>query len=256
LSWFQKGWSVPESDDLSLLEMTSPAKTATLVMGVPLAQIKLIVELEPSAAAARVAEFWAGIESEHVHRSELARRLVDRLNGKRPTRYEVATREMPERRLLCLKRNVDSQAVWAFGKEFIGLLKQLPRPRFVPRRAGAMSQIFWGEVSEDSDGPVEWCLPVPEDKADSLAAQLPELTLRTEPAHEEAFVPLGTAEIDGAQSQLIGEARHDWAKDHNRLPSELGVRLTYLYEPPRAADTRPDIDFAVPLRDRSHPELA
>ena len=40
--WFQKGWSVPESDDLSLLEMTSPAKTATLVTDVSLAQIKLI----------------------------------------------------------------------------------------------------------------------------------------------------------------------------------------------------------------------
>ena len=38
--------------------------------------------------------------------------------------YEVATREMPERSLLCLKRNVDEQGQWAFGKEFIAILRE------------------------------------------------------------------------------------------------------------------------------------
>ena len=37
--------------------------------------------------------------------------------------YEVATREMPGRSLLCLKRNVDEQGMWAFGKEFIAIAR-------------------------------------------------------------------------------------------------------------------------------------
>jgi hypothetical protein len=42
--------------------------------------------------------------------------------------YEIATREMPERSLLCLKRNVDVQGQFAFGKEFIAILRERPLP--------------------------------------------------------------------------------------------------------------------------------
>jgi hypothetical protein len=37
--------------------------------------------------------------------------------------YEVATRQMPQRSLLCLKRNVDVPGLWAFGKEFIAIIR-------------------------------------------------------------------------------------------------------------------------------------
>ena len=50
--------------------------------------------------------------------------------------YEVATREMPERSLLCLKRNVDEQGQWAFGKEFIAILRERPLPK-IEGREGA-----------------------------------------------------------------------------------------------------------------------
>ena len=45
-----------------------------------------------------------------------------------------------------------------------------------------MFPIYWGQVSADSDGPVEWCKPVSAAEAEGLAAQFPELTLRVEPA--------------------------------------------------------------------------
>lgn len=48
-----------------------------------------------------------------------------------------------------------------------------------------------GRVSEDSDGPIEWCRPVPAGEAKTLAEQLPELELRSEPVHREAAVHLG-----------------------------------------------------------------
>ena len=101
--------------------------------------------------------------------------------------YEVATREIPERSVLCLKRNVDEKGAWALGKEFIAILRERPLPK-MEGREGAMFSIYWGEVSADSDGPVEWCKPVPESDAQALASHYPELTLRTEPAHREAYV--------------------------------------------------------------------
>lgn len=216
-------------------------------IGVPLAQIKPILGLAPADAAKRVAEFWSEIESDHANRAELARRLVDRLNGKRSTMYEVKTREIPERSLLCLKRHVDGYpGVWALGKEFIALLKERPLPR-MDGRAGAAFLIYHGEVNDDSDGPVEWCRPIPTEQAAELDDRFPKLTLRIEPAHEEAFIPLGTVEVSATQWPLISDTLYTWAAERQRQPNELGVRITYLAEPPRTADSRPDLDFAVPL---------
>ena len=155
----------------------------------PLAAVKELLACDPADAATRIAEHWRDAEAAHDARRELADYLVSRLSGKRPVMYEVATREMPERSLLCLKRNVDEQGQWAFGKEFIAILRERPLPK-IEGREGAAFCIQWGWVSADSDGPVEWCKPVPQAEAHALAEHYPELTLRTEPAHREAFVAL------------------------------------------------------------------
>jgi hypothetical protein len=39
----------------------------------------------------------------------------------------------------------------------------------------------------------------------------------------------------------------DLSAAERRMPRDLGVRLTHLAEPPVTPDSRPEIDFAVPL---------
>ena len=125
----------------------------------PLAQITAIVGSPPAVAAERIATFWAGREATHSIRRQLAVALVDRLSGKRSIMYEVNTRTIPERRILCLKRHVNGEeGAWAMGKEFIGMLRDRDLPR-IEGREGATFCIYWGEVSADSDGPLEWCRP-------------------------------------------------------------------------------------------------
>jgi DNA-binding transcriptional MerR regulator len=214
----------------------------------PLAEIKAILPLEPVDAAERVRQLWAATESQHSSLRVLATYLIDELSGKRSVVYEVATREMPERSLLCIKRNVTGgKAAWAFGKEFIALLRHYQLPP-IPGRAGAFFCIFWGEVSEDSDGPMEWCRPVPADEAEVLAARCPELTLRAEPAHGEAFVTIGDGQIDGADWQVVSRSLEAWSdqQQHDidvRLAS-LGLRITYL---PSEFGQDSYQDFAVPF---------
>lgn len=214
----------------------------------PLAEIKAILPLEPVAAAERVRQYWSAIEKKHSSLRGLATYLIDELSGDRPAMSEIATREIPERSLLCVKRNVTGEkAAWAFGKEFIALLRHYKLPS-IEGRPGAFFQIFWGEVSEDSDGPVEWCRPVPADQAEALAARCPELTLRTEPAHGEAFIPIGGAQLDGADWQVSSRSLEAWAdqQQHNvdvRVAS-LGLRITYL---PSEMGTDTYQDFAVPF---------
>ena len=214
----------------------------------PLAEIKAILPLEPAQAAERVRQFWAATESKHSSLRALATYLIDELSGKRSVVYEVKTREIPERSLLCVKRNVTGEkAAWAFGKEFIALLRHYKFPQ-IEGRAGAFFQILWGEVSDDSDGPIEWCRPVPVDQAEALAVRCPELTLRTEPAHGEAFLPIGDGQLDGADWQVGSRSLEAWSdqQQHNvdiRLAS-LGLRITYL---PSEVGQDTYQDFAVPF---------
>lgn len=214
----------------------------------PLTEIKTVLGLEPAAAAHRIRDYWAAAEAEHAARRELAAYLVDRVNGKRSVMYEVTTRDIPNRSLLCLKRNVAGQEeAWALGKEFVALLRERPLPR-VDGRAGAPFCIYWSQVSEDGDGPIEWCRPVPDDRAQELAGEVPELRLRTEPAHREAFVELGPGgQISTAQWQLASESLHAWGEERTARPSDLGVRVTYLASAPLTETSAPDCDFAVPI---------
>jgi DNA-binding transcriptional MerR regulator len=214
----------------------------------PLGEIKAILPLEPAQAAERVRQVWAATESKHSSLRALAAYLIDELNGKRSVVYAVKTREIPERSLLCVKRNVTGEkAAWAFGKEFIALLRHYKFPQ-IEGRAGAFFQIFWGEVSEDSDGPIEWCRPVPADQAEALAARCPELTLRTEPAHGEAFVPIGDGQLDGANWQVGSRSLEAWSDQQQRNVdirlASLGLRITYL---PSEMGQDTYQDFAIPF---------
>jgi DNA-binding transcriptional MerR regulator len=203
----------------------------------PLAVIKELLACDPADAAARIAEHWRDAEAAHDARRGLADYLVNRLSGKRCVVYEVATREMPERSLLCLQRNVDEQGMWAFGKEFLAILRERPLPK-IEGREGAAFCIWWGLVNGDSDGPIEWCKPVPAVQAQSLASRYPELSLRTEPAHMEAFVALPDGPDDEAVHwHLAGESLEAWAQEQEQehegerltlTPEDLGLRITYL----------------------------
>jgi DNA-binding transcriptional MerR regulator len=221
----------------------------------PLATIKELLACDPADAASRIAAHWREADAAHDARRELADHLVNRLSGKRSIMYDVATREMPARSLLCLKRNVDEQGAWTLGKEFIAILRERPLPR-LDGREGAFFSIYWGEVSADSDGPVEWCRPVPGEDATALASQYPELTLRTEPAHREAFVALraGRGGIPGVQMQLASEALRAWAQETGLnpesltlKPEDLGMRISYLASGPVTETSVPDCDVAVPF---------
>jgi DNA-binding transcriptional MerR regulator len=217
-------------------------------LGMPLAEIKVVIDLDPEIAAKRVADYWSGAETEYAARRDLADFVVMRLRGKRSVMYEVETREILGRSILCLKRNVEGEAgAWAFGKEFIGLLKERTLPR-MDGISGAAFCIWWGEVNDDSDGPLEWCRPVPDEEAEELAKQFPELTLRTEPAHHEAFVNLGPGgQTNAVQGQVLSESLLAWSEERGVEPNGLGVRVTYLVPSPRTKDSVPDCDFAVPF---------
>jgi hypothetical protein len=139
---------------------------------------------------------------------------------------------MPARRLLSLLRRVHKDEVLAIGRElFIHRLGRAGLPR-IEGVAGAAFMIYHGEVDGDSDGPVEWCWPVPDEQAAEIAARFPDLTLRTEPAHQEAFVPQGMAGPGmEAAAELAIDGLFAWAVEHQRQPAD-GVRVILIPDLP------------------------
>ena len=244
------GYRYYESGQLQQARLISTLRQ----VGVPLSTIRELLELDPAEMAEQLKALWQAAETRHAGQRELVTALVDRITGRNTVMYEVASREMPQRSLLCLKRNVDESGLWGLGKEFIAIVRDQRLPR-IAGREGAAYCIYWGQVNADGDGPVEWCKPVPDDQAEELAAQFPQLTLRIEPAHREAYVDLGPGgQIDATQWQLASEALVSWRdaqgiedEQLSLTPEDLGVRITYLATPPITDTSVPDCDFAVPF---------
>jgi DNA-binding transcriptional MerR regulator len=217
-------------------------------IGVPLAQIRDMLALDPPSAAEQIRAYWAGTEMEHAAQRELVGYLVDRLHGKKPAMYEVAVRDIPARSLLSLMRRAHQDELLQVAREFF--IHRMARGGVarVEGIAGAPFTIYYGEVSGDSDGPVEFCWPVPSDQAAEIAAGFPDLTLRTEPAHQEAFVGQGTPGMwgNGAEIEVAIEALVAWASEQERQPSG-GVRSVLVFNPANQG-AGPDCAFALALR--------
>jgi DNA-binding transcriptional MerR regulator len=216
--------------------------------GVPLARIRDILALESGSAADEIRAYWSEAEAEHAAQRVLVGRLVDRLHGRKSDMYEVTVRDIPERCLLSLISRVHQDEFETRTRElFIHRLRRGGVPR-VEGIAGAPFTIYHGEVSGDSDGPVEWCWPVPEDRGAEIAAGFPDLTLRIEPAHLEAFVrPEAPGRwASGAQVEVAMGALFAWASEHDRHPAG-GVRGVLVPDPDRRG-VGPYVEFAMSLR--------
>jgi DNA-binding transcriptional MerR regulator len=214
-------------------------------IGVPLAQIKVMLSLDAGKAAEQVASYWAEAEAEHSGRRELAGYLVDHLNGKESVMYEISLREMPARTVLYLIVHAHTEELMTRTRDLMRRLRPVATPQ--PNDpVTALFMIFHGEVSEDSDGPVELCWPVPDDRASEIAVSFPELTVRTEPAHQEAFVHTGQDRLGNAALTPVIESLFRWTQEQHRQPS--GGLRQILISNPAAGANGPDGEWAIALK--------
>jgi pimeloyl-ACP methyl ester carboxylesterase/DNA-binding transcriptional MerR regulator len=216
-------------------------------IGMPLADIKAVLSRRVGGTGAGLVErWWADAETDFAARRELARFLINQLNGKKSvmTTYQVETRSVPARNVLSLLRHVHWAEFPAVSREFYEAFRDSEVPR-LDGPSGAPFVVFHGDVTADSDGPVEWCRPVP----DSFAGiDLPGVELRTEPAHEEAYVHLARdpARTPPAQSLLVYEALLAWAAEQHRRASG-SVRQVFSGPLPAVPGRGLECDFAIPL---------
>ena len=159
--------------------------------------------------------------------------------------YEIEVRTMPERTLLAINRHVylaDTDAF--FGDAFARLRAGGPGVAGV---AGVPFLIFYGEVSADSDGPIELCRPVAADAGNPAADASSGVERRIEPAHGEAYIRLPKKEVAWPAMLPACDALERWVHDHQRRPAGPLRQLLIADQRTATPDTL-TCDLSVPLR--------
>lgn len=205
----------------------------------PLNQIAQVLDLETKAAIQAIGRYWHEIEKDMANKRRLVHYLEGYLEAKGEAMYEVFEREVSEQSVLSVKKSVYIQDLETFiDTSMTHMLDYLERSNLKP--SGAHFIIFHGQVNDDSDGPVEVCIP--------CAARLePEgdITSRLEPAHREAYTRISKVEMDfpGILEAYDAVAKHLKAKALSICDSPREIYLTSNWKASSDDDLVCDIAF-------------
>ncbi|WP_345037191.1 MerR family transcriptional regulator [Streptomyces sannanensis] len=181
-------------------------------LDMPLARIAEVVELPGPRAAEELAAYWAGVEERVAVQRALADRLHDRLSGRRRKLYEVKLCDVAEQVVLTERRHLLSDELPRWIPAAFGRLERAAAE--CGGMTGAPFVAYYAEVSEESDGPAEVCVPV----ADAAAAEAyaaasgrgSGAAVRIEPARRLAYTRITKAQVAYPQILSAYEAVEEW----------------------------------------------
>ncbi|MET7423927.1 MerR family transcriptional regulator [Dactylosporangium sp. NPDC005555] len=207
----------------------------------PLATVAAIVAAgDPRTQAGLIGEYWSAQEHATAVRREIAAHLRSRLLDDREglSMYEVKVRDVPEQTVLTEQRHVKAQDLPAWIDEATGRLLKAAAGHG-DGVVGPCFIVYHGEVNEDSDGPVEICLPVnPTGPVDSA--------VRVEPAHREAYTRIIKAQVGYPQILSAFDAVGQWVAGQG-LPVSTSPREVYFADFGAAGPDDEVCDIAFPL---------
>ncbi|MCE6998009.1 MerR family transcriptional regulator [Saccharothrix sp. S26] len=220
--------------------------TARLVLllrrlDMPLAVVARIVAAPEDERARLLTEYWDAVEHRMAVQRGLAAHLRVVLSGGKGLveMYEVKQRDVPEQVVLTEQRHLFQPALvdW-INASMDRLVKAAQEHGGV---ADAPFVVYHGEVNEDSDGPVEACVPIG-------AAQPPSgVAARVEPAHREAYVRLTKAQVAFPQILSAYDAVAMWIKDNGHVVHDA-PREVYFADFDAAGPDDEVCDIAFPMR--------
>lgn len=165
-------------------------------LGMPLERIACVLALPNRKKVQAIKAYWREVETDVSSKRRLLNYLVPYLEGKGNTMYHVDTRNVPEQKVATLQSNVLAKDLPGFiGDAMSTIHDHLGEANCKPGGAGFV--VYHGEVNEDSDGPVEVCLPFM-----GTLEPVGDMRVRLEPAHKEAFTRLTKAQV--AFPEILG----------------------------------------------------
>jgi DNA-binding transcriptional MerR regulator len=214
-------------------------------LGMPLPVIADLAAKPAGEAAEAVGSYWAGVESVMADRRVLVSYIQAKLTGADMAMYDIQTRIIPERTLFSISRHLHLNETDAFfGEAFARLRSAAPGVHGI---AGCPFLVFYGEVSDDSDGPLELCRPVAPGSAVDPAAGMTDVQLRVEPAHDEAFIRVAMKDMGWPALAPAVDALEAWVGEQRREPAGA-LRQVLIADQRTATPDTLVCDLSVPLR--------
>jgi DNA-binding transcriptional MerR regulator len=226
-------------------DQVQPARTVGLLrrLDMPLALIGQVLDASPEAAEKLLQDYWEQVETTTAERRALVYYLQARLRGEDVPNYELQTRQIPTRQVLSIARHLHAADTAAFFDDAFGRLRGAgPGLEGIE---GAPYLVFYGEVSDDSDGPMELCRPVSTEGHLDLE-QLGDVEARTEAEHDEVFVRLSMAEMGWPALLPVVDALYAWTTRQRRRPSGA-LRQVLIADQRTATPTTLVCDLTIPL---------
>jgi DNA-binding transcriptional MerR regulator len=214
-------------------------------LDMPLPVIADIAAQPADEAAEAVGKYWARVESVTADRRALVTYIQAKLRGADMAKYAIQTRAIPERMLLSINRHLHADETDAFFDDaFARLRSATPGMAGI---AGCPFLVFYGEVSDDSDGPIELCRPVASGSTADSAPVMTDVQRRVEPAHDEVFIRLSMKEIGWPALAPAVDALEAWLREQQREPAGA-LRQVLIADQRTAAPDTPVCDLTIPLR--------
>ncbi|MER6677797.1 MerR family transcriptional regulator [Streptomyces sp. NPDC000983] len=222
-------------------------------LDMPLARIAEVIDAaDGSAAAERLDAYWSGVEARIAAQRTLAEYLRGRLSGRSSEMYEkfaVETVDVPARVVIAEKRHTlaDELPAW------IGA--SLERLTTAAGECGGVTAppfvVYHSEVSAESDGPAESCVPVADEAAARAWAagrgRSWETVVRVEPARRLAYTRIVKAQVRYPQILAAFEAVEEWVRREG-LALDGPCREVYFADWAAAGADDPVCDIAFPVR--------
>ena len=209
-------------------------------LDMPLQVIATVLHADPATRAPTVRAYWDEVEQVSAERRGLVDYLCSRLRGTTMTTHDVMLRTLPERRLASINRHLLVGETDAFfGEAFAKLRSTGPGLEGI---AGCPFLIYYGEVSDDSDGPMELCRPI----ASTDPVTVDEVQTRVEAAHDEAYVRLKKSELAWPAMRAALDDLEGWVSAADRRPAAT-FRQVLIADQRTATDDTLVCDLSIPL---------
>ncbi|MEU6463426.1 MerR family transcriptional regulator [Streptomyces sp. NPDC046976] len=223
-------------------------------LDMPLARIAEVAGAGGAEAARLLDAYWADVEARVAGQRTLAEYLRGRLSGRSDEMYgkfAVETVDVPARVVITESRHTLADELPAWIGAALGRLEAAAQE--CGGVAAAPFVVYHAEVSMESDGPAQACVPV----ADEAAARAwagrqgrgRETGVRVEPAARLAYVRITKAQVAHPQILAAFEAVEEWLGREGLEPAGP-CREIYFADWAAAGPQDPVCDVAFPVRAR------
>ncbi|MFF4935158.1 MerR family transcriptional regulator [Streptomyces griseofuscus] len=223
-------------------------------LDMPLARIAEVAGAEGTEAARLLSAYWADVEARVAGQRTLAEYLRGRLSGRSDEMYgkfAVETMDVPARVVITESRHTLADELPAWIGAALGRLEAAAQE--CGGVVAAPFVVYHAEVSMESDGPAQACVPV----ADEAAARAwagrqgrgRETGVRVEPAARLAYVRITKAQVAHPQILAAFEAVEEWLGQEGLEPAGP-CREIYFADWAAAGPEDPVCDVAFPVRAR------